>query len=113
MEFSIWNEQFHCVLGEAVAEGLSSKGCSGWGCIWLLPGHQWRASGSTLGPGLLNIFINDLDTGLNAPLAGVLMIPNWELLLTVLRNRTQWQRDLDRLGLWTRTDGRKFNMSKC
>ncbi|GAB0188591.1 mitochondrial enolase superfamily member 1 [Grus japonensis] len=38
--------------------------------------------GSILGPVLFNISMNNLE--LNAPLASLLMIPNWEVLLTLL-----------------------------
>ncbi|KAK4806977.1 hypothetical protein QYF61_027344 [Mycteria americana] len=57
---------------------------------------------SVLGPVLFNIFIISL-----------LMILNWEVLLTLLRDRRPCQRDLDRLKHWAIINGMKFNKSKC
>ncbi|KAK4806781.1 hypothetical protein QYF61_005577 [Mycteria americana] len=69
--------------------------------------------GSILGP-VLTIYLSTIwMQELNAPLAGLLMIPNWEVLLTLLRDRRSCQRDLDRLEHWAMINGMKFNKSKC
>ncbi|KAK4830643.1 hypothetical protein QYF61_012486 [Mycteria americana] len=73
------DERVHGALGEEMAEQQSSKGYSEWGYIWLVTGHQWCSSRLS---SRANIFINDLMQELNAPLASLLMIPNWGVLLT-------------------------------
>jgi len=49
---------------------------------------------------------------LNAPLASLLTVPNWEVLLT-LDGWDALQRDLERLEHWAMINGVKFNKLKC
>ena len=49
---------------------------------------------------------------MNAPLASLLMIPNWEVLLT-LKGQEALHRDLDRLKHWAMINGMNFNRLKC
>jgi len=49
---------------------------------------------------------------LNAPLASLLMTPNWEVLLT-LEGQEALQRGLDRLKHWAMINSTKINESKC
>ena len=69
--------------------------------------------GSVLGSVLLNIFIIHRMWELNAPLANLLMIPHWEVLLNILRNKRPCRWDLDRLEHWAIINGMKFNKNKC
>jgi len=47
-----------------MTEGESSKGCSQWGYIWLVTGLS-----SILGPFVFNIFINNLDAGVECTIS--------------------------------------------
>lgn len=50
---------------------------------------------------------------LNAPLANLLSIPKWEVLLILLRDRGRYKSEPDRLELWTLINGMEFNKLKC
>ena len=69
--------------------------------------------GSVLGPALFNIFVGNMDSGIDCTL--IKFANNTKLcdVVNTLDGRDVIQRDLNRLEMWAHVNFMKFNKAKC
>ncbi|KAJ7409654.1 RNA-directed DNA polymerase from mobile element jockey-like protein [Willisornis vidua] len=103
----------HHVVGEQLAYGSSTEGDGEWGtsdCRPVTSGDPW---GSILGPVLSNIFVNNLDAGLEGILSKFADGTKLAGAVDSLKGRETLHRDLDKLKGCAITNCMKLNRRKC